>query len=209
MKTAETSFFQERLHDARLSFVSGHASLSAYSMTFTVLYLQVMIVIMLVMMMIMILIIMAMIMMMIMTFTVLYLQRGMGSKDFRLVKPLIQVKYFIFMETRKHEYFSGWLRSVRLLHMSHKSVRLQTSPRGGNGDNNINSTKKFQQKSFPGCRWRGAAWRWSCLSCLELPVGTPDRSGDQRHLHHIPLGRLHLPPLQQGGPQCSLTGGGG
>ena len=110
-------------------------------MTFTVLYLQVMIVIMLVMMMIMILIIMVMIMMMIMTFTVLYLQRGMGSKDFRLVKPLIQVKYFIFMETRKHEYFSGWLRSVRLLHMSHKSVRLQTSPRGGNGDNNINSTK--------------------------------------------------------------------
>ena len=103
MKTAETSFFQERLHDARLSFVSGHASLSAYSMTFTVLYLQVMIVIMLVMMMMVILIIMAMIMMMIMmmimTFTVLYLQRGMGSKDFRLVKPLIQVKYFIFMET--------------------------------------------------------------------------------------------------------------
>ena len=49
--------FQERLHDARLSFVSGHASLSAYSMTYTV----------------------------------LYLQRGMGSKDFRLVKPLIQV----------------------------------------------------------------------------------------------------------------------
>ena len=48
---------QERLHDARLSFVSGHASLSAYSMTYTV----------------------------------LYLQRGMGSKDFRLVKPLIQV----------------------------------------------------------------------------------------------------------------------
>ena len=46
-----------------------------------------------------ILIIMVMIMMMIMTFTVLYLQRGMGSKDFRLVKPLIQVKYFIFMET--------------------------------------------------------------------------------------------------------------
>ena len=132
------SFFQERLHDARLSFVSGHASLSAYSMTFTVLYLQVMIVFVLVMMMMVILIIMVMIM----TFTVLYLQRGMGSKDFRLVKPLIQVKYFIFMETRKHEYFSGWLRSVRLLHMSHKSVRLQTSPRGGNGDNNINSTKK-------------------------------------------------------------------
>ena len=142
MKTAETSFFQERLHDARLSFVSGHASLSAYSMTFTVLYLQVMIVIMLVMIMILIIMVMIMIiMMMIMTFTVLYLQRGMGSKDFRLVKPLIQVKYFIFMETRKHEYFSGWLRSVRLLHMSHKSVRLQTSPRGGNGDNNINSTK--------------------------------------------------------------------
>ena len=48
---------QRRLHDARLSFVSGHASLSTYSMTFTV----------------------------------LYLQRGMGSRDFRLVKPLIQV----------------------------------------------------------------------------------------------------------------------
>ena len=76
MKTAETSFFQERLHDARLSFVSGHASLSAYSMTFTVLYLQVMIVIMLVMIMMVIL----MIMMMIMTFTVLFLQRGMGTE---------------------------------------------------------------------------------------------------------------------------------
>ena len=48
---------QRRLHDARLSFVSGHASLSTYSMTYTV----------------------------------LYLQRGMGSRDFRLVKPLIQV----------------------------------------------------------------------------------------------------------------------
>ena len=56
--------FQERLHDARLSFVSGHASLSVYSMTYTV----------------------------------LYLQRGMGSKDFRLVKPLIQVQLSKFEE---------------------------------------------------------------------------------------------------------------
>jgi phosphatidate phosphatase len=31
----------DRLHDARLSFVSGHASLSAYSMWFCILYLQV------------------------------------------------------------------------------------------------------------------------------------------------------------------------
>ena len=57
MDSVRTWLFQERLHDARLSFVSGHASLSVYSMTYTV----------------------------------LYLQRGMGSKDFRLVKPLIQV----------------------------------------------------------------------------------------------------------------------
>ena len=148
MKTAETSFFQERLHDARLSFVSGHASLSAYSMTFTVLYLQVMIVIMLVMIMILIIMVMIMIiMMMIMTFTVLYLQRGMGSKDFRLVKPLIQVKFYSY---GNKEYFLGWLRSVRLLHMSHKSVRLQTSPRGGNGDNKKVSTKIISRMSLAG-----------------------------------------------------------
>ena len=48
---------QERIRDARLSFVSGHASLSVYSMSFSV----------------------------------LYLQARMGSRDFRLVKPLIQV----------------------------------------------------------------------------------------------------------------------
>jgi len=53
---------ERRLHDARLSFVSGHASLSTYSMTYTV----------------------------------LYLQRGMGSRDFRLVKPLIQVGCVLF-----------------------------------------------------------------------------------------------------------------
>eukprot|EP00092_Neocalanus_flemingeri_P026618 GFUD01028849.1.p1 GENE.GFUD01028849.1~~GFUD01028849.1.p1 ORF type:complete len:297 (-),score=80.02 GFUD01028849.1:293-1183(-) len=47
----------ERLHDVRLSFVSGHASLSAYSMWFSI----------------------------------VYLQRRMGTRNFRLVKPLIQV----------------------------------------------------------------------------------------------------------------------
>lgn len=52
----------ERLHDARLSFVSGHASLSVYSMGFSV----------------------------------LYLQARMGNRDFRLVKPLIQVGCLLF-----------------------------------------------------------------------------------------------------------------
>jgi len=53
---------QERLHDVRLSFVSGHASLSAYSMWFSI----------------------------------LYLQRRMGTRNFRLVKPLIQVGCALF-----------------------------------------------------------------------------------------------------------------
>jgi len=53
---------QNRIHDARLSFVSGHASLSVYSMCFAI----------------------------------LYLQARMGSRDFRLVKPLIQVGCVLF-----------------------------------------------------------------------------------------------------------------
>jgi len=48
---------EERMHDMRLSFVSGHASLSAYSMWFSI----------------------------------LYLQKRMVTRNFRLVKPLIQV----------------------------------------------------------------------------------------------------------------------
>lgn len=58
----EEGVSEERIRDARLSFVSGHASLSVYSMSFSV----------------------------------LYLQARMGSRDFRLVKPLIQVGCVFF-----------------------------------------------------------------------------------------------------------------
>jgi len=53
---------ENRLHDMRLSFVSGHASLSAYSMWFSI----------------------------------LYLQRRMVTRNFRLVKPLIQLGCALF-----------------------------------------------------------------------------------------------------------------
>ena len=52
----------KRLHNMRLSFVSGHASLSAYSMWFCV----------------------------------VYLQQRMATRNFRLVKPLIQVCCALF-----------------------------------------------------------------------------------------------------------------
>jgi len=52
----------QRLHDARLSFVSGHASLSVYSMWFSI----------------------------------VYLQHRMSGRDFRLLKPLIQVGCLLF-----------------------------------------------------------------------------------------------------------------
>jgi len=52
----------KRLHDARLSFVSGHASLSVFSMCFSV----------------------------------LYLQYQMVGRNFRLMKPLIQVGCVLF-----------------------------------------------------------------------------------------------------------------
>ena len=51
-----------RMHDMRLSWVSGHASLSAYSMWFCI----------------------------------LYLHQRMVSRNFRLVKPLIQVGCSLF-----------------------------------------------------------------------------------------------------------------
>ena len=53
---------QHRLHDVRLSFVSGHASLSTYSMWFCV----------------------------------VYIQQRMDTRNFRLVKPLIQVCCALF-----------------------------------------------------------------------------------------------------------------
>jgi len=60
--TASKAEIDERLHDMRLSFVSGHASLSAYSMWFSI----------------------------------VYLQRRMGTRNYRLVKPLIQVGCALF-----------------------------------------------------------------------------------------------------------------
>jgi len=52
----------KRLHDSRLSFVSGHASLSVFSMGFSI----------------------------------VYLQQQMVGRDFRLLKPLIQVGCVLF-----------------------------------------------------------------------------------------------------------------
>jgi len=53
---------EERIHDSKLSFVSGHASLSVYSMWLSV----------------------------------IYIQRKMVGRDYRLVKPLIQVGCLMF-----------------------------------------------------------------------------------------------------------------
>lgn len=60
--TASVAELADRLHDMRLSFVSGHASLSTYSMWFSI----------------------------------IYLQRRMGTRNYRLVKPLIQVGCALF-----------------------------------------------------------------------------------------------------------------
>ena len=117
----------------------------------------------------------------------------MGSKDFRLVKPLIQVlnlelhlsvnvKWFW---SSYKPYFEGWLCSFRLLHMSHKSIRLQASPWGGTHKkaetlkNNTKFNKYKEHKDtlprmwsggpcwaevLPSCRtascWQGRAVRW-------------------------------------------------
>ena len=56
------SELRSRLHDMRLSFVSGHASLSTYSMWFSI----------------------------------VYLHQRMATRNFRLVKPLIQVGCALF-----------------------------------------------------------------------------------------------------------------
>jgi len=60
--TASKAELAERMHDMRLSFVSGHASLSVYSMWFSI----------------------------------VYIQRRMGTRNYRLVKPLIQVGCAMF-----------------------------------------------------------------------------------------------------------------
>ena len=62
---------------------------------------------------------------------------------------------------------------------------------------------------YPGCGRGGLAGRRSCLPVAQLPAGKAERSCDERHVDHLPLGSVHLPPLQQGGPECSLTRGGG
>ena len=123
-------------------------------------------------------------------------------------------------------YFEGWLCSFRLLHMSHKSIRLQASPWGGTHKKNRNIKKQQKIKQIqknnkqiqknkkimtlcPGCGRGGLAGRRSCLPVAQLPAGKAERSCDERHVDHLPLGSVHLPPLQQGGPECSLTRGGG
>ena len=73
---------------------------------------------------------------------------------------------------------------------------------------NIKSNKKFNKYKntrniktlCPGCGRGGLAGRRSCLPVAQLPAGKAEWSGDERHVDHLPLGSVHLPPLQQGGP---------
>jgi len=99
----------DRMKDSRLSFVSGHASLSSYSMAFCVLYLQG------------------------------RMGNRAGPKDFRLVKPLIQVGCVLFafftcltrISDYKHhpgDVVGGALLGVSLATLAHSFLVSRQSP---------------------------------------------------------------------------------
>ena len=110
------------------------------------------------------------------------------SSDFDpFINPILKVGCVLFA------FFTCLTRVSDYKH--HPEVARTKNQKHQKTTQNLTNTKNIKTL-YLGCGRGGlTGWR-SCLPVAQLPAGKAEWSGDERHVDHLPLGSVHLPPLQ-------------